>query len=107
MNHDEYEIPETSKLEVPHIHGSTEVHLRELSYKERTMDLHPGDTRRKRYVARVGLPGAGDTMLELCRWNPFHPRMNGGYAEGRGNTIEDAVAGMTVEYGNRTKIAHV
>lgn len=72
----------------------SEVYLRELTDKERVMDLHPGDTRRPRFEIRCGVALMGRHNTENPQHNPFHPDYRDNYSSGTGNTEEEAVASL-------------
>ena len=81
------------------IAGTTPVVIKELSDKERTQGLKAGDTRRKKYEARMGVAIMGATNLNekqmrLAEFNPFHDKWYDNYASGFGNTHEEAIADL-------------
>lgn len=79
------------------VQGITGIYLRELSDKERVMDLKPGDLRRPKFEVRVGFALFGSYNRENPVDNPFHPRFQDNWASGIGNTEEEACASLLAD----------
>jgi hypothetical protein len=76
--------------------GVTPVCIRELTDKERTMDLKPGEKRRPKLCARVGFAVMGSTNMypeefDACDHDPFHDKFEDNYVEAFGDTDEECV----------------
>jgi hypothetical protein len=104
-----FEIPETRIINTGDlrvgalaVHGTTPIHIHELSDKERVMDLKPGDARRPKFEVRTGIAIFGSCNMdtegfEKCGYNPFHPDFQDNYAKGFGNTEEEALAALAAD----------
>jgi hypothetical protein len=79
------------------VQGITEIYLRELSDKERTMDLKPGDLRRPKFEVRTGIAIFGHYNSGEAIENPFHPMFRNNWASGTGNTEEEALESLLAD----------
>lgn len=103
MNEEPFEIPETTVI---NLHGhalgvsiNSPIHIRELSNKERSMGLKPGDWLRQKYECRAvitlfGNSNMTDEELKSINYNPFHPDLEDNYCSGFGNTHEECLESL-------------
>lgn len=101
MNDEPFEIPDTTIIDghayATGVSGTTEIHCHELSDKERSMDLKPGDTLRPRFEVRMGFALFGHWNLHRKSNNPFDPRFDDNYAIGTGDTEAEALESLVRE----------